>query len=65
MTPLEGNMAGALKPVDVSTKQKRIAKLARQSPEMGFTSLAHLIDIDWLEQAYQKTRKDGAPGVWK
>ena len=63
MTPLEGNMAGALKPVDVSTKQQRIAKLARQSPEMGFTSLAYLIDIDWLEQAYHKTRKDGAPGV--
>ena len=54
MTPLEGNMAGALKPVDVSTKQQRIAKLARQRPEMGFTSLAHLIDIDWLEQAYHK-----------
>jgi retron-type reverse transcriptase len=56
-------MAGALKPVDVSTKQQRIAQLARQSPQMGFTSLAHLIDIDWLEQAYHKTRKDGAPGV--
>jgi RNA-directed DNA polymerase len=56
-------MAGASKPVDVSTKRQRIVELARQSPEMGFTSLAHLIDIDWLEQAYQKTRKDGAPGV--
>jgi RNA-directed DNA polymerase len=56
-------MAGASKPVDVSTKRQRIAELARQSPEMGFTSLAHHIDIDWLEQAYHKTRKDGAPGV--
>ena len=25
MTPLEGNMAGASEPVDVSTKQQRIA----------------------------------------
>jgi RNA-directed DNA polymerase len=56
-------MAGASKPVDVSTKQQRIALLARQSPEMGFTSLAHLIDIDWLTGAFNRTRKDGAVGV--
>ena len=56
-------MAGASEPVDVSTKQQRIAELARQSPEMGFTSLAHLIDIDWLHEAYRRTRKDGAVGV--
>jgi group II intron reverse transcriptase/maturase len=30
---------------------------------MGFTSLAHLIDLGWLLQAYRRTRKDGAPGV--
>jgi group II intron reverse transcriptase/maturase len=30
---------------------------------MGFTSLAHLMDIDWLRVAFQRTRKDGAPGV--
>ncbi len=56
-------MAGASEPVDVSTKQQRIAELARQSPEMGFTSLAHLINIDWLMEAYRRTRKDGAVGV--
>jgi RNA-directed DNA polymerase len=56
-------MAGASKPVDVSTKQQRIAELARQSPAMGFTSLAYFIDIDWLQEAYQRTRKDGAVGV--
>jgi RNA-directed DNA polymerase len=56
-------MAGASEPVDVSTKQQRIAQLARQSPEMGFTSLAHLIDIDWLKEAFDRTRKDGAVGV--
>ncbi len=47
----------------VSTKQKRIAELARQSPEMGFTSLAYFMDIDWLFEAYRKTRKSGAVGV--
>ncbi len=47
----------------VSTKQKRIAALAKQSPEMAFTSLAYLMDIDWLKEAYRRTRKDGAAGV--
>src|SRR3974390_2593015 len=61
--PLEGNMAGASEPVDVSTKQRRIAELARQSPEMGFTSLAYFIDLDWLQEAFRRTRKDGAVGV--
>src|SRR6185369_11856314 len=47
----------------VSTKQKRIAALAKQSPEMALTSLAYLMDIDWLKEAYRRTRKDGAVGV--
>jgi RNA-directed DNA polymerase len=49
--------------MSVSTKQQRIAELARRSPQMGFTSLAYLMDIDWLEAAFHRTRKDGAPGV--
>jgi hypothetical protein len=56
-------MAGASKPVDVSTKQQRIAKLAQQSPEMGFTSLAYFIDLDWLVEAFHRTRKDGSVGA--
>lgn len=48
---------------NVSTKQQRIAELARQSPAMGFTSLAYFMDIDWMREAYQRTRKDGAAGV--
>jgi RNA-directed DNA polymerase len=48
---------------NVSTKQERIAALAKQSPQMAFTSLAYLIDIDWLKEAYRRTRKDGAVGV--
>jgi group II intron reverse transcriptase/maturase len=47
----------------VSTKQQRLAELAKQSPPMGFTSLAYLRDSDWLHEAYQRTRKDGAAGV--
>ncbi len=37
--------------------------LARQNPQMGFTSLNHLIDLQWLHSAYLHTRKDGATGV--
>jgi group II intron reverse transcriptase/maturase len=47
----------------VLPKQQRIAELARRSPQMAFTSLAYLMDIDWLKAAFYRTRKDGAPGV--
>jgi group II intron reverse transcriptase/maturase len=30
---------------------------------MGFTSLNHHLDLIWLVKAYNRTRKDGAPGV--
>lgn len=56
-------MAGASNLGTVSTKQQRIAELAKQSPYMGFTSLAYFIDIPWLQEAFRRTRKDAAVGV--
>jgi RNA-directed DNA polymerase len=56
-------MAGASEPDPVSTKCQRITELARQSPQMAFTSLNHHLDLGWLAEAYSRTRKDGAPGV--
>jgi RNA-directed DNA polymerase len=56
-------MAGASEPGSVFTKQQRIAELAKQAPQMGFTSLNHHLDLRWLGEAYHRTRKDGAPGV--
>jgi RNA-directed DNA polymerase len=47
----------------VSTIQQRIAELARTKPELAFTSLAHHMTLDWLYEAYRRTRKDGAAGV--
>lgn len=47
----------------ISTKLERIAELAKKAPEMAFTTLAHHIDLDWLREAYRRTRKDGAAGV--
>jgi hypothetical protein len=61
--PLEGNMTGTPRPEPVSTKQQRIAELARNCPDMSFTNLAHHIDIEWMLTAHARTRKDGAVGV--
>ena len=47
----------------VSTRQQRIAELAKQSPQMRFISLNYFIDMHWLREAYRRTRKDGAVGV--
>ena len=56
-------MAGTSSSVSVSTKRERIAEVSKQSPTMVWTTLAHHIDIDWLREAFQRTRRDGAPGV--
>jgi len=61
--PLLGDTKDSLKPENVYTKQQRIAMLARQMPEVSFMSLSHHIDIEWMREAYRKTRKDGAAGV--
>lgn len=55
-------MAEASNSPTVLTRQQRIAELARQSPLMGFTSLAHHLDLAWLAEALRRTRKDGATG---
>ncbi len=47
----------------VSTRQQRIAELAKQAPRMGFTSLNHHLDLAWLYEAFLRTRREGAPGV--
>lgn len=48
---------------DVSTKQARIAELARQMRGQAFRTLAHHMDLNWLRDAFGRTRKDGATGV--
>ncbi len=56
-------MAGTSRPTTVSTKQARIANLAKQMPDRALYSLAHHIDLNWLFEAYRRTRKGGAVGV--
>ena len=47
----------------VSTRLQRIAAQARQHPARPFLTLAHLIAVELLRDAYHQTRRDGAPGV--
>ena len=63
MRPSEGKMPGTPGPDPISTRRRRIAELAIRSPQAAFTTLAHHIDIDWMHEAYRRTRKDGAVGV--
>ena len=55
-------MTGTSSPNDISTKLQQIAELARREPR-ALTTLAHHIDIDFLCEAYRRTRKDGAVGM--
>jgi RNA-directed DNA polymerase len=48
---------------DVSTKLDRIAELAREQKAMQFTSIAHLLTVAALEQAWTSLRKDASAGV--
>ena len=56
-------MEETLSSTNTYTKQQWIAKQARKHPERVFTSLHHLIDFEWMVEAYRRTRKDGAAGI--
>src|SRR6201981_2727020 len=49
--------------MEVLTKQLQIAELAAARPEVSFTSLNHYLDMDWMKEAYRRTRRESAPGV--
>jgi RNA-directed DNA polymerase len=63
MEPSKGKTAESFGSGTVCTKQRRIAELAKRSPAMVLTTLAHHMDLEWLREAYNRTRKDGAVGV--
>jgi RNA-directed DNA polymerase len=60
---LEGKITETPISETVYTRLRRIAELAREAPERAFLSLAHHIDVEFLREAFRRTRKDGAPGV--
>lgn len=47
----------------ISPNLQRIAKMAKESPELCFRTLAHHITPELLRLAAHRTRKDGAPGI--
>ena len=56
-------MAGTLGREVISTRQRKIAELARREPKLTLTTLAHHIDEVWMGEAYRRVRKDAAAGV--
>jgi len=55
-------MTESLSSLDISPKLERIAKQAKEI-RGAIQTLAHYIDVNWLREAYRRTRKDGARGV--
>jgi len=45
------------------TKWQWIVELARRKPGTMLFSLNHVIDFEWMREAYIRTRKDGAAGI--
>ncbi len=60
---LGGTMGDTQGSPTISTKLQRIAKQAESNPEMVFNNLYHLLDFDFLVEAYSRTRKSSAPGI--
>ena len=60
---MEGKTTGTPISETVSTRLQRIADLSREAPERAFLSLAHHIDVEFLREAFRRTRKGGATGV--
>ncbi|MCZ6893001.1 MAG: reverse transcriptase domain-containing protein [Gammaproteobacteria bacterium] len=56
-------MGGTLSPQTISTQQLELAERAERYPREALLTLAHFIDLNWLREAYRRTRKDGAAGV--
>jgi RNA-directed DNA polymerase len=52
-----------MNPANLSTKRQWIAELARRKPGEVLFSLHHVIDLEWMQEAYDLTRKDGATGI--
>lgn len=47
----------------LTTRLQRIAELAQSKKGSALINLAHHIDVEMLQEAYRRTRKDGAVGV--
>jgi hypothetical protein len=60
--PLTGNMGEDVepyKPVHETTADS--AELARSKSGVALSTVHHVLDLEWMKEAYRLTRKDGAP----
>ena len=58
-------MEGTLRSLPISTQLQKIANMAASDPEMVFTTLVHLIDVEFLKKSFHEIRVGGAVGVDK
>ncbi len=61
--PSKGNTRVSPRTMSVSTKLGWIAEQAKRHPDMSFNNIMHLIDIDFLREAYRKVNKRAKPGI--
>jgi len=56
---------GRTTPSRQSPRQRleRIAAQAREYPDMAFTTLAHHMDVPFLERAFNRLNRRSAPGI--
>src|SRR6201987_1721035 len=56
-------MGRDMDPANLLTKWYWIVELARKKLGTALFSLNHVIDFEWMREAYIRTRKDGATGI--
>jgi RNA-directed DNA polymerase len=59
----DGTQERTLSLTNLYTKRQRIAELAKSKRGVALSTLHHVIDLEWLKEAFRLTRKDGAPGI--
>jgi RNA-directed DNA polymerase len=60
---VDGKTGDTLRSPTVTTKLQQIAEQAARDPDRVFWTLAHLIDEDFLREAYRHTSKSSAAGI--
>src|SRR5438132_2618598 len=59
----EGNMTVLRDRTSMSPEHIRIAELAKEDTERKFSSIAHLLTVEALHEAFANLRKDASAGV--
>jgi len=60
---LDGQTGDTLRSPTVTPKLQRLAEQAAHDPGRVFTTLSHLIDADFLREAYRRTSKSSSAGI--